>query len=147
MYLGKIVELAPADELYRRPIHPYTEALLSAVPMPDRRSGGRSASASCCSGDVPSPIYPPAGCRFNPRCRCATDICSSQEPPLVVHAPGHLAACHHPLNTGGGPSRVTGRLCGRRRRPLDAGTGDGMAPHGAPLRHAMPPSPQPLSGS
>ena len=82
MYLGKIVELSPAEELYARPLHPYTEALLSAVPIPDPASSAR-ASGSCSSGDVPSPINPPSGCRFHPRCRYATDICAIEEPPLL----------------------------------------------------------------
>src|SRR5207253_9971731 len=75
MYLGKIVELSPAEELYTRPIHPYTEALLSAVLIPDpRESAGRE--RIILEGDVPSPINPPSGCRFHPRCRYATEICS-----------------------------------------------------------------------
>src|SRR5438067_460983 len=97
MYLGKIVELSPAEELYERPIMPYTEALLSAVPIPDpRESAGRERIVL--EGDVPSPINPPSGCRFHPRCRYATEICSQLEPPLVDYGNGHLAACHHPLN-------------------------------------------------
>jgi oligopeptide transport system ATP-binding protein len=97
MYLGKIVELSPAEELYERPIHPYTEALLSAVPIPDPLA---QRERIVLEGDVPSPINPPSGCHFHPRCRYATAICTTEEPPLVPHASGHLAACHHPLNVG-----------------------------------------------
>ena len=97
MYLGKIVELSPAEELYTRPIHPYTEALLSAVPIPDPdESAGRERIVL--EGDVPSPIDPPPACRFHPRCRYATEICREIEPPLTDYGGGHLAACHHPLN-------------------------------------------------
>jgi oligopeptide/dipeptide ABC transporter ATP-binding protein len=100
MYLGKIVEISPAEELYARPVHPYTEALLSAVPIPDPDLSA-ARQQIVLEGDVPSPISPPAGCRFHPRCRYATEICGTQEPPLVRHgATGHLAACHHPLNDG-----------------------------------------------
>jgi oligopeptide transport system ATP-binding protein len=97
MYLGKLVELAPADELYERPVHPYTEALLSAVPIPDPDRNERR-ERIILEGDVPSPIEPPPACRFHPRCRYATEICRRLEPPLADYGSGRLAACHHPLN-------------------------------------------------
>jgi oligopeptide transport system ATP-binding protein len=98
MYLGKIVEISPAEDLYKRPIHPYTEALLSAVPIPDPDLSEQRTQIVL-EGDVPSPISPPTGCRFHTRCRYATQICTDQEPPLVAHGnDGHMAACHHPLN-------------------------------------------------
>ena len=98
MYLGKIAEISPAEELYERPVHPYTEALLSAVPIPDPDLS-ESRQHIVLEGDVPSPISPPTGCRFHPRCRYATEICKTTEPPLTQHgSPGHVAACHHPLN-------------------------------------------------
>jgi len=100
MYLGKIVELSPAEELYERPVHPYTEALLSAVPVPDPDAAAERKHIVL-EGDVPSPVAPPPGCRFAPRCRYATDVCRTEEPPLVQHGgTAHLAACHHPLNVG-----------------------------------------------
>jgi peptide/nickel transport system ATP-binding protein len=97
MYLGKLVELSPAEELYSRPIMPYTEALLSAVPIPDPDLSEQR-ERIVLEGDVPSPIHPPSGCRFHPRCRYATSVCKEVEPPLVHYGNGHLAACHHPLN-------------------------------------------------
>jgi len=105
MYLGKIVEISPAEALYKRPVHPYTEALLSAVPIPDPVITAQREQIVL-EGDVPSPIAPPSGCRFHPRCKYATEICSQVEPPLIDHSgtdqasAGHLAACHHPLNVG-----------------------------------------------
>jgi oligopeptide transport system ATP-binding protein len=96
MYLGKLVELSPAEELYSRPIMPYTEALLSAVPIPDPDLAERR-ERIVLTGDVPSPIDPPSGCRFHPRCRYMTEVCQEIEPPLTDYD-GHLSACHHPLN-------------------------------------------------
>jgi peptide/nickel transport system ATP-binding protein len=97
MYLGVIVEVAPADELWDRPIHPYTEALLSAIPVIADENGAGRRERIVLAGEVPSPINPPSGCRFHPRCRYATEICRSVRPPLVDHGGGHVAACHHPL--------------------------------------------------
>jgi oligopeptide/dipeptide ABC transporter ATP-binding protein len=97
MYLGKLVELSPAEDLYQRPIMPYTEALLSAVPIPDPDLS-HARERIVLEGDVPSPINPPSGCRFHPRCRYMTDICREVEPPLANYGNGHFAACHHPLN-------------------------------------------------
>jgi oligopeptide/dipeptide ABC transporter ATP-binding protein len=97
MYLGKLVELSPAEELYRRPIHPYTVSLLGAIPIPDPKLS-RNRVRRTVKGELPSPIDPPPGCRFNTRCPYVTDLCREVEPPLTTYAGGHQAACHHPLN-------------------------------------------------
>ncbi|GAA3719739.1 dipeptide ABC transporter ATP-binding protein [Streptomyces tremellae] len=98
MYLGKIVELADRDALYAAPMHPYTKALLSAVPVPDPKRRGGKSDRILLKGDVPSPIAPPSGCRFHTRCWKATEVCRTTEPQLVELAPGHRTACHHPEN-------------------------------------------------
>lgn len=90
MYLGKMVELADRDELFRKPLHPYTQALLSAIPIPDPTL---KRERIILKGDVPSPLNPPKGCRFHPRCPWAIDICSQQEPEFKELLPGHWAAC------------------------------------------------------
>ena len=96
MYLGKLMEVSPAEELYTKPIHPYTNTLLSASPIPDPREA-RARPRTPVAGEPPSPIDPPSGCVFHPRCPRATAICRSVEPPLARYPGGHLAACHHPL--------------------------------------------------
>ncbi|MEU8538809.1 dipeptide ABC transporter ATP-binding protein [Streptomyces sp. NPDC048717] len=101
MYLGKVVELADRTSLYQAPMHPYTRALMSAVPIPDPRRRGQKSERILLTGDVPSPIAPPAGCRFHTRCWKATEVCKTQEPPLLELRPGQRVACHHPENAEG----------------------------------------------
>ena len=97
MYLGKIVEIGDRDDVYERPRHPYTRALLSAVPVPERRRDvPRGVGRIRLVGDVPSPVDPPPGCSFHTRCWKAQEICRSVEPPLESKSGTHQAACHFP---------------------------------------------------
>jgi peptide/nickel transport system ATP-binding protein len=95
MYLGKLCEVAPPDTLYRRPAHPYTEALLSSIPEPDPAAGADGRATL--SGDLPSPTNPPSGCRFRTRCPYAEDRCAREEPQIRALGPDHFVACHFPL--------------------------------------------------
>ncbi len=90
MYLGKIVELAPRDELFRNPLHPYTQALISAIPIP---KPNLKRERTILQGEVPSPLNPPTGCRFHPRCPVAMDTCSQEEPKFLENRPDHWVAC------------------------------------------------------
>lgn len=103
MYLGKICEVAPSDALYHSPAHHYTSVLLHSIPVPDPTVAIEKAAIE---GEPPSPVAPPPGCRFNPRCPAASDRCRSEEPQLREVAAGHFVACHHPLVGGEAPVSV-----------------------------------------
>jgi oligopeptide/dipeptide ABC transporter ATP-binding protein len=91
MYVGKLLEIAPADKIYEDPIHPYTQALLSAIPIPGRRA---TEKRIILKGTVPTPIDPPPGCRFHPRCQCKRPMCEKEDPKLIEVKKGHFVACH-----------------------------------------------------
>ena len=114
MYLGKVVESGPARVIYERAAHPYTAALIDTIPVPDpaeaRKKRGRHIM-----GELPSPISPPSGCRFRTRCPFAQEVCAEEEPPLRPFGPGHLAACHFPLQTPTGSADL-------EASPVSAGT-------------------------
>jgi peptide/nickel transport system ATP-binding protein len=95
MYLGKLCEVSPPDNLYRHPAHPYTAALLASIPEPDPSAAGHASSPL--SGELPSPTNPPSGCRFRTRCPYAQDRCAEEEPQMRALGPDHFVACHFPL--------------------------------------------------
>jgi oligopeptide/dipeptide ABC transporter ATP-binding protein len=123
MYLGKIVEISPSQELYTKPIHPYTEALLGAIPIPDPEEN-RARSRLVVGGEPPNPVNPPSGCRFHTRCPRASEVCSRVEPPLASYPNGHLAACHHPLNVTNDELKTV------ERSPLSPLSSGGLLPNG-----------------
>ena len=98
MYLGKLVEMGTADDIYERAAHPYTAGLIGTIPVPDPEVA-RAGKGAVIKGELPSPVTPPSGCRFRTRCPYAQDLCASEEPPLRAFGPGHIAACHFPLQT------------------------------------------------
>ena len=120
MYLGKLVEIGPAESLYREPLHPYTVALLASIPNPDP-TASRAPVTETIQGEPPSPIDPPSGCRFRTRCPRAQDVCAKTEPPLRQLAGGHFAACHFPV------SRDAPAPAAREPARLAGGTHDASA--------------------
>jgi peptide/nickel transport system ATP-binding protein len=96
MYLGKLVEMGSADDIYQRAAHHYTAGLIATIPVPDPEAA-KAGEGEGIKGELPSPVHPPSGCRFRTRCPYAQDICVEQEPPLRTFGPGHVAACHFPL--------------------------------------------------
>lgn len=105
MYLGKLCEVGDPDAVYNQPAHPYTAALLSAIPVPDPEVTPQEIPGV--SGEIPSPLNPPSGCRFRTRCPRATDVCAEQEPEMRELSPGHFVACHFPIAAGESPELET----------------------------------------
>jgi len=97
MYLGNMVEIAPSDDIFAHPLHPYTEALLNAIPTTDENA---NKSPEILEGDIPSPVNPPKGCKFHTRCKYCTEVCTQVKPELVEARPNHFVACHHILEQG-----------------------------------------------
>jgi oligopeptide/dipeptide ABC transporter ATP-binding protein len=125
MYIGKVMELSPSEELYTKPIHPYSTALLAAIPIPDPKEN-RERERVKVTGEVPSPVDPPPGCRFVGRCPRASDVCRQIEPQLTEYAGGHSAACHHPQNV------TAEEIAAAQRSPLSPlSAGDQMPTYSA----------------
>ena len=101
MYLGKVVEITTKEKLFEQPLHPYTEGLLSAVPIADPYLRDKK-KRIILEGDMPSPANPPSGCRFHTRCAYATDKCKQEVPDLIEQSQDHFVACHYPLKDGHG---------------------------------------------
>jgi oligopeptide/dipeptide ABC transporter ATP-binding protein len=138
LYLGKVMEVSPAEELYSKPIHPYTSALLGAIPIPDPEEN-RTRDRPLVTGEPPNPITPPPGCRFHTRCPRATDVCRSVEPALTEYGSGHAAACHHPQNVS---AEEIAAAVQSRFSPLSAGQEPPtLNGHGPPA--GTPESPEP----
>ena len=106
MYVGKMMEFADRNALYERPLHPYTQALLSAIPLPDPVAE-KQRKRIILQGDVPSPVNPPTGCRFHPRCRFAEPDCAQNDPQLIQVDAGHWVGCHYWQEIENGTKRVT----------------------------------------
>ncbi len=124
MYLGQVMELATREELYSRPLHPYTHALLSAIPIPDPRAQ-KQREHIMLSGDLPSPAAPPSGCVFHTRCFQAQDICGLEKPELTEFEPGHKVACHFPIVEFLGTAPITGPDPGLTKQTGEAGEDHG----------------------
>ena len=111
MYLGKLVELGSADDIYERAAHPYTAGLIATIPVPDPATE-RAKKGAAIKGELPSPVNPPSGCRFRTRCQFAQERCAVEEPKLRSFGPGHVAACHFPLQSPSDADVVTAAMTG-----------------------------------
>jgi oligopeptide/dipeptide ABC transporter ATP-binding protein len=111
MYLGKLVELGSGQDIYERAAHPYTAGLINTIPLPDP-SAERAKTGAAIRGELPSPVNPPSGCRFRTRCQFAQERCAAEEPKLRTYGPGHVAACHFPLQTAYGTEADTPAMTG-----------------------------------
>jgi oligopeptide/dipeptide ABC transporter ATP-binding protein len=120
MYLGKLVEMGSADDIYQRAAHPYTAGLIATIPVPEPEIA-RANRGTEIKGELPSPVHPPSGCRFRTRCPYVQDICAEQEPPLRPFGPGHVAACHFPLQN---PESGTASPVGASRGALQGSDGE-----------------------
>jgi oligopeptide/dipeptide ABC transporter ATP-binding protein len=98
MYLGKLVEMGSGEDIYQHAAHPYTAGLIATIPVPEP-SAERAKDGAAIKGELPSPVNPPSGCRFRTRCPFAQELCAEEEPPLRSFGPGHVAACHFPLQS------------------------------------------------
>ena len=116
MYLGKMVELGSAQDIYERPAHPYTAGLIATIPLPDP-AAERAKDGVAIKGELPSPVNPPSGCRFRTRCQFAQERCAAEEPELRVFGPGHVAACHFPLQTPTGAAADTAAMTSAGSEP------------------------------
>ncbi len=140
MYLGKIVEIGDRESIYNGAHHPYTQALLSAVPDVKQAAIGGRRERIQLEGDVPSPINPPSGCRFRTRCPLAQEICAKHEPPLLQIGPKHKVACHFPGRIEAAPGHPDHRAaarCRRRGQPRPGGQPEREAHHAARLRRHL----------
>ena len=137
MYLGKLCEFAHPDALYAEPAHPYTAALLSAIPEPDPDAAPTERAGV--GGEIPSPLSPPSGCRFRTRCPAVTDICASEEPMIREVRPGHFVACHYPLGEITVHSPGCGRSAGTHHEPHRHVATAGAARAGRRSRRSTPP--------
>ena len=109
MYLGKRVEMGSGQDIYERAAHPYTAGLLATIPVPNPTLE-RAKTGAAIRGELPSPVNPPSGCRFRTRCQFAQELCANEEPPLRSFGPGHLAACHFPLQSPDGAAVGTSTM-------------------------------------
>jgi peptide/nickel transport system ATP-binding protein len=107
MYLGKMVELGSGEDIYHRAAHPYTAGLIATIPVPEPAIA-RATAKQVIKGELPSPVNPPSGCRFRTRCPFAQDLCAEEEPQLRSFGPGHVAACHFPLQSYAPPGVLAG---------------------------------------